>query len=263
MCRRILLFILFFAIIGEIMAQEILYPSKTMNLHINDKVIYGIKGGVTIPRLYYSDKNLKDLPHDFMIGPTLSLFVEFKVYKKVSMAVELNYQQKGGATSYKYENDYDVSYKLKADYLAIRLPFYWYMSNSHTTSPYLFVGPEFAYAFGGEISLSQPGLPISDVSVAINDSNINRFNFGILGGVGIRRNIHLKNWIVVLKADAALNWGLTNTFANSETEETATPTNIHAYNSQGQRHSIGMEINLSLGFIRDKAIDDAPCHPFK
>ena len=117
-------------------------------------------------------------------------------------------------------------------------------------SPYLYVAPDFGYAFGGNISLTQPGLPISDVSVGISDSNINRFNIGILGGLGVRKNVNLTNWIVVLKVDAALCYGFINTFSASETNETATPTNIHAYNSQGKRHSVGLEINLSLGFER-------------
>ena len=177
------------------------------------------------------------------------------------MSIELNYQQKGGATSYAYEKDYDVSYKLKANYLAIRVPLFWYMTDNYKISPYLFIAPEFAYAYSGNISLSQQGLPISDVSVKINDSNINRIYFGIIGGAGLRKNVYLHKWILVLKTDVAINWGLTNTYAYSETNETATPTNIHAYNNQGKRYSLGLEVNLSIAFIRDFV--DPVCFHFK
>ncbi|MBQ7532309.1 MAG: PorT family protein [Bacteroidales bacterium] len=239
MCKRVLVFILLIMSIGGLAAQN-----------INDKNFWGVKVGANFPRLYYSDKNLKELPHDMMVGPTVGLFYEFKLYKTVSMAVEIDYQQRGGATSYVYENKYNVNYKLKAHYASLRLPFTWYMIGNKDFSPYLYVAPDFGYAFGGTISLTQPGLPISDVSVGISDSNINRLNIGILGGLGVRKNVNLTNWILVLKVDAALSYGFINTFSPSETNETATPTNIHAYNSQGKRHSVGLEINLSLGFER-------------
>lgn len=215
---------------------------------VNDKAFFGIKVGANFPRLYYSDKNLKELPHDMMVGPTVGLFYEFRLYRTVSMAVEFDYQQRGGATSYVYENKYNVNYKLQAHYASLRLPFIWYIIGNKDFSPYLYVAPDFSYAFGGTISLTQPGLPISDVSVGISDANINRFNFSLIGGLGVRKNVNLTNWILVLKVDAALAYGFINTFASSETNETATSTNIHAYNSQGERRSVGLEINLSLGF---------------
>lgn len=260
MLKRTFIFLFLLATTGIVTAQDIYYPSRPLNRHINDKVLFGMKGGINIPRLYYSDKNLKKLPHDFVLGPTASVFVEFKVYKKCSMAVELNYQQRGGATSYVYETDYNVSYKLQANYASMRLPFYWYWSDNYKLSPYLFLGPDLGYAIGGSISLSQPGLPIEEVSVSINDANINRIYAGLLGGIGIRKNVYRNNWIWVFKADAALNWGVLNTFAPSESGDTATPNNIHTYNSQGRRASLGLEINLSISLICDHF--DPRCYPF-
>ena len=242
MYKRIFLSILLIALIGGLNAQ-----------HINDKVLYGIKGGVNFPRLNFTETNLRKLPHDFMITPTVSLFVEFKIREKCSMAVELNYQQRGGATSYVYENDYKVHYKLLADYASARLPFFVYLSNNNTISPYLMLSPEFSYALGGNISLTQPGLPIPEASVKISDANIKRFNFGILVGIGVRRNVELNNWIFVMKADVALNFGLLNTFSPSETKETATPTNVYAYNSQEKRRTMGFELNLSIGISKNNS----------
>lgn len=261
MLRRLLIFFLLLTQCGVLVAQEIYYPSRPLNIHINDKILFGLKGGVNLPRLYYSNKNLKKLPHDFMLCPTVSAFVEYKIYKKISMAVELNYQQRGGATSYVYEKDYNVTYKFQADYASVRLPFYWYWSNNYKFSPYLFLAPDFGYAIGGNISLSQPGLPIEYVSVAINDANINRMYIGLLGGIGIRKNVYRQNWIWTYKADAALNWGFLNTFAYSENNDTSTPTNVNAYNSQGRRASVGLEINISIGLSRDQV--DTNCFPYK
>jgi len=242
MSKKIIILIMLLTAMGGLTAQV-----------VNDRAFFGIKGGANFPRMYYSDKNLKELPHDMMLGPTAGVFFEFRLFKTVSMAVEVAYQQRGGATSYVYEDKYNVNYKLKANYAVLRVPFTWYILGNHSFSPYIFVAPDFGYAFGGTISLSQPGLPISDVSLDISDANINRFNIGLLGGVGVRKNFSLTNWVLVFKVDAALNYGFLNTFSPSETNETATPTNIHAYNSQGERRMMGLEINLSLGFLKTGA----------
>ena len=214
---------------------------------INDKAFFGIKGGVNFPRLYFRDSNLQSLPHDFLVYPTASLYAEFKLYGRLSLGVEFNCQQRGGATTYTYETDYQVKYQIRARYISVRLPVYCYLFNHPTIAPYFFVAPDFGYAHSGDIFLTQPGLPISDVSLTISDSNIRRFNFGIMAGLGVRKNVNLNNWMIVLKADLALNWGHLNSFSPAETNETATPTNIHAYNSQGKRLITGVELNLTIG----------------
>ena len=239
MYKRIVLFILLLASIGGLKAQ-----------HINDNALFGIKGGVNFPRLYFRDNNLQRLPHNFLVYPTASLFVEFKLYNRLSLGVEFNCQQRGGATTYTYETDYKVNYQIRARYISLRLPVYYYLFNHQTIAPYVFLAPDFGYAHSGDISLTQPGLPISDVSVSINDSNIRRFNFGMMAGFGVRKNANLNNWTVVLKVDLALNWGHLNSFSPAETNETATPTNIHAYNSQGKRLITGVELNLTIGISK-------------
>ena len=234
--RVVIIFVLLLASIGVLHAQ-----------YINDKALCGIKGGVNFPRLHFTEENLNKLPHDFLIYPTASLFAEFKVYKRISLGVELNCQLRGGATTYTYETDYTVNYKLHARYISLRLPVYCYLFNYQTIAPYLLLGPDLGYAYNGDISLTQPGLPISEVSVSINDSNINRFNWGMMAGIGVRKNADLNNWMIVLKLDLALNWGHLNSFSPAEVNETATPTNVHAYNSQGKRLISGVELNLSIG----------------
>ena len=217
---------------------------------INDKAFFGIKGGVNIPRLYFRDVNLNKLHQDFLVYPTASLYAEFKLYGRLSLGAEFNCQLRGGATSYTYETNYKVNYKIRARYISMRLPVYCYLFNHPTIAPYFFISPDFGYAHSGDIILTQPGLPISEVSVSINDSNIRRFNFGMMAGLGVRKNANLNNWTIVLKVDLALNWGHLNSFSPAETNGTATPTNVHAYNSQGRRLITGIELNLSIGISK-------------
>lgn len=242
MFKRLLILVLLLASIGRMDAQQ-----------INDNVLFGIKGGVNFPRLYFRDGNLQSLPHDFLVYPNVSVFVEFKLFSRHTLGVELNCQQRGGATTYIYETDYKVTYKIRARYISLRLPMTYYFFNSQTIAPYLFLAPDFGYAYNGDIFLTQPGLPISEVSVSINDSNIRRFNFGAVAGIGVRKNANLNNWTVVLKADLALNWGHLNSFSPAEENDTATPTNVHAYNSQGKRLITGVELNLSIGIGKNSS----------
>lgn len=220
----------------------------------------GIKGGINMPRLYYTDMYLRKLGHDFMWGPSLGVFAEFPIQKHFAVALEANYQQRGGTTSYLYEQQYNVAYQLKANYLSVRFPFYGYLGNPNGISPYWFVGPDFSYALSGQISLSQPGLDIPESQVAINKSNLNEFYFGALGGIGLRFNINISYVTIVLKTDVGLNWGFSDTFSRGEHEDTANPTNVHAYNQQGHRLSRGLEAHLSIGFISRKS--DDVCHHF-
>lgn len=257
MTKRIFyIFLLILVFSGELFSQG--YQSASSD---NDKTFFGIKAGINAPRLYYTNPHIKNLPHDLVIKPSLGIFLEFPLYRWLSVAAEFNYQNRGGATSYDYEQDYHVTYKLDAMYMSLRVPFYIYMPVSKKTAPYLMLGPDLGYAFGGNISLSQPGLDIPESSVNINDANYNPYYFGMLAGVGIRHKGNTKNYVCITKLDVALNWGFLDTFSKSEQNETAVPTNVHAYNHQGKRYSRGLEISLSIGFIRNE--DMSACRDFR
>lgn len=237
-------------------AKNPYYPTRTRDeAKINNGVIFGIKGGLNCPRLYYTNSYLTDLPHDFMMGVSASTFVEFPFLKIIAIAPEFNYQQRGGTTSYIYEEIYNVSYRVEAYYVSLRAPFICYIPASKTVRPYLFVAPDAGYVTSGRISLSQPELDIEGSEIRLNNSNINRYYLGLLGGAGIRMNIPLRGFTMVIKTDAAINFGFIDTFSESEHQETATSTNVHAYNHQGKRYSRGLEIHLGIGFIRNKEDD--------
>lgn len=225
------------------------------------KRFFGAKAGVNIPRLYYTNPALNELPHDFRISPSISVFAEFPFLRGLSIAPEINYQQRGGATSYLYENEYDVNYTIDVKYISLRVPISYYIPIKTFIVPYLYAGPDIGYAFNGKIVLSQPGLGVGESNLDINNSNYNPFYFGILLGAGIRHDFDLAKCICIIKLDVALNWGLTDTYSKSENEGTSTPTNVNAYNPQKGRHSRGIEIHLGIGFIRKD--DKSACRGFK
>lgn len=229
-------------------AQKAFLPaSARMRPKISNGVVYGVKVGANSTWLYYTNPHLKVLPHDLMIGPTASVFVEVPFHDVFSIAPELNVQQKGGATSYIYEQNYHVEYKLKAMCVSARLPLLLYVPVSDYFKPYVFGAAEIGRAIEGSISLSQPGLEIPEVSLPISASNMNECCWGTIIGAGVRVNIPLPHFTLVMKLDAAYSLGLSDSFSIQEHNETATPTNIHAYNHQGARFLRGLELNLGIG----------------
>ena len=253
MIKRFFVIVLSLLCVGSSFAQKRFFPSTTgVRPKVNKGVIYGVKVGANSTWLYYTNPHLRVLPHDLMIGPTASIFVEVPFHDVFSIAPELNVQQKGGATSYIYEENYHVEYKLKALYASARIPLLFYVPVSDYFKPYAFGAAEIGRAIGGFISLSQPGLEIPEVSLPISASNMNEWCWGALVGAGIRVNIPLPHFTLVMKMDAAYNLGLSDSFSTQEHDETATPTNVHAYNHQGARFLRGLELNVGIGFVPAK-----------
>ncbi len=225
----------------------------------NHCFFFGLKAGVNLPRLYYTNPYLDDLPHDFILKPSVSVFMEFPVSSLVGLDVEFNYQQRGGATTYDYEQHYKVHYDLSANYISMRVPVYVYMPVSPRVRPYVFLSPDAGTTFGGKIRLSQPGLDIPESEVDVSASNMNLLYLGVLGGVGLRTTIAISQMTFILRFDAALNWGINDTFSDKEHAESVTPTNTYAFNHQGKRLSRGLEVHLSLGVV-PTAKDDVCDH---
>lgn len=253
MIRQFFITLLFLLCVLSSFAQKaFLPPSARIKPKVSNGVVYGVKVGANSTWLSYTNPHLKALPHDLMIGPTASVFVEVPFLDVFSFAPELNVQQKGGAMSYIYEQDYHVEYKLKAMCASARLPLLLYIPISKYFRPYIFGAAEIGKVIGGSISLSQPGLEIPSVSLPISASNMNMWYWGPLVGAGFRVNIPFPHFTMVMKLDATYNFGLSDTFSTQEHDETAIPTNVHAYNHQGARYLRGLELNIGIGFTPAK-----------
>lgn len=241
-------------------SQKLGVPMSAPRVDYNHCFFFGLKAGVNLPRLYYTNPYIDDLPHDFIIKPSVSFFMEFPVSSLVGLDVEFNYQQRGGATTYDYEQQYKVNYQLSASYISLRVPLYFYMPVSPKIRPYLFLSPDAGTAFEGKIRLSQPGLDISESEVDVGASNMNLLYLGVVGGVGLRTTIAISQMTFILRFDTALNWGITDTFSDKEHAESVVSTNTYAYNHQGKRLSRGLEVHVSLGVVPN--VKDDVCDHF-
>lgn len=253
MRHRIVFLLLLISGVIPAMAQHHYYPERPADDAVRyEGPIYGIKGGINIPRLYYTSEVLRDLPHVTQLKPSVSCFVELPMTKTMTIAPELNYQQRGDSTYYRF-NGSTVQYSLFAHYISVRVPVYCYIPVTDLFKPYLFLGPDLGVPVAGDIQLkSDPSIPGFGNTTKINSSNINRLYFGALGGVGMRVNVPFSIITMVLKLEAALNWGLTDTYSRAEHAGTAHPLNVQAYTINGHRYSRGLEIHLGLGFFFNK-----------
>ena len=246
--RALILFLLLLNTV-TMTAQRHFYPSRPRDDAARyEGPVYGIKGGLVAPRLYYSSSALCDLPHELLLKPSASCFVELPLSTDFTIAPELNYQQRGGATSYQF-NGQNERYSLLAHYVSARVSVCCYMPMSDRFKPYVFVSPEFGVPVAGSIRLKSA---YYDVETPINNSNINRLHAGMLGGLGLRLNIPMKSITMVLKLDAAVNWGMVDTFSPSEHAGTAHPVNLQAYTIDGRRWLRSLECHLSLGYFINK-----------
>lgn len=253
MNRRLVILGLLLSLSVSLMAQKHFLPSRPRNdAALYEGPVYGVKGGLNLPRLYHTDPQLNQIPHDFLYSPSVSVFVEFPFLRPCTVAPELNYQRKGGSFSYFFNGQHKETYSLFADYVLFRCPVFFYTPISDRVKPYLFLGPDLGFAFKGNIALSHPDHDLPDHSVGINYSNYNYLYLGALGGVGVRFNLPLTLITFVIKVDAAVNWGFLDTYSKHEHIGIAIPQNVDVYHLQGNRYLRGLEVHLSLGYFINK-----------
>ena len=254
MTRRIVLIGLLALLSIPLMAQKRFLPSRpTSDALLYERPVIGVKGGVTLPWLSFSDPRLLGLPHDVMPRPSLGAFVEFPVYRIVTLAPELIWQTRGGSTTYRYANLYPETYEIRADYLALRVPVMLYHPISDQLKPYLFAGPDLGYAFRGVIQLTHDEhAPLDNYTDTISSYNYRRASLGAVLGAGIRYNLPLTLITLVFKADAGLYLSLTDSYSRREVAGQSSPLNVSAYHLHGRRLLRGLEFHLGVGFFINK-----------
>lgn len=233
----------------DLTAQGHFYPDHPNNDAARyEGPVYGIKGGIVASRFYYTSEALSGLSHELLLKPSAGCFVELPLSRSFTIAVELDYQQRGDSIAYLF-NGKQEQYRLMAHYVTARAPLSCYFPVSDRFKPYVFLSVEVGTPVAGEIVLKSPYHP---AKTPISSANINKLYAGALGGAGLRFNIPLSKTVLVLKLDAAVNLGLLDTYSASERAGMANPLNIQAYTIKGQRLMRCLEGHLSIGFYINK-----------
>ena len=240
--------------------------SATLNLHSQSEITrrytapaIGLKIGLNHSTFKYTDPNLQALPHNLHINPNFGLFVEFHLNDHFSIAPEFFLYNRGHLTKYVYEGNYNVTYEVNSKYFTTRIPVYYRFNlvRQKNIKPFLVIAPSYNHLLGGNISLHQPDLSISEASVDIGSANMRQQDFSFFFGAGTQFNINCGDFSLVTKVELGYNVGLTNSFSDHEINENSKAENINAYNITGERKIRNIELNVTVGLPLKFSHDNA------
>lgn len=117
-----------------------------------DKIRLGVKGGVNISNMHYS--NLGEHDAGGITSGVGGIFAEFDLgsARKFSIRPELLFLSRGSEVDGIDVYGDKFNYKLKAKYTDIRIPIIYNFNNPEKISPYIYLAPIFSFTRGGEIN---------------------------------------------------------------------------------------------------------------
>lgn len=113
-----------------VLAQK---PSKS-------QVAIGIKGGVNMSSVFYTDSHLAVLPQQMCLKPMGGLFLDLPISASISFAPELFYVERGMKTNYTHYSGNEVGYEINSRYMDLRFPFLFGLNVTPSFQPYLVAG---------------------------------------------------------------------------------------------------------------------------
>lgn len=151
----------------------------------------------------------------------------------------------GRGTSLKFE---DISYKLDAKYVDLRIPLIVSLAPNSAVNPYLYVAPEVCIVREGEITYksNQTGKITTDLA----EGNIRPYDVGVIGGLGLEIPIRIDNFRFSIAAEAGYNLGLLDTFSDDELDGDAIVLNpsSYTYTPESSRNNRGIEGAVTISF---------------
>lgn len=227
-----------------------------------ESVAIGVKGGVALPGMSYSDKYLSELEQDAFFAPVGGLFVSVPLGDIVSIAPEVMWVNRGVKMQYTHFSGAAVHYSIASQYVDLRVPVQARLQVSELFQPYAFAGAEAGYLLGGQIHISRSIPIVMDEIIDIGKANMAPYHAGAYAGLGIRSDINFGSLTLSVRLEASYHHGFVDSYSEMEHAETAAPVNINAYNSTGKRMPKGWEICLGLGIPLHFDNSDDACSTF-
>ena len=210
-------------------------------------VAIGIKGGLALPGMAYSDKHLSELTQDSYMVPVGGIFVDVPIGGIVSIAPEVMWVNRGVKMQYTHFSGASVHYSIASNYVDLRVPVLVRLKVVDAFQPYVFGGAEAGYLLGGQIHIERSTPVALDETIDIGKANMASYHVGAYAGLGIRSDINCGSITLSVRLEASYHRGFVDSYSEMEHAETAVPVNINAYNITGKRMPKGLEICLGLG----------------
>lgn len=218
---------------------------------------FGLTEGLHCGGLRFSD--VDDDAYDSkksLCSPVVSVFVqgEFGGNRQFAVRPEVAYVRRGGTLKdFIVDDDVTADYKLRADYLDLRLSLmYNFGSRDSKFRPYVFVTPMVGICAGGNVSLEteEDGV-YGGVRSDLSDANMSKTYFAVAPGVGFKWHFRTGSQaqnLCWLGLEASYEIGLSDTYGSKEKDREAVDlVGNTRYNIDGTRKMSGFEIKAVLG----------------
>lgn len=235
----------------------------------HDKWFFGFGEGLRWSSMHFSDIDQTVFPDEksLSVSPTFSIFLERNFGEKGLFGIrpELTWVRRGGVVGgiYSQGEDYeglyeyyalqDIRYKLKANYIDLRVPLFLQLGNrASTIRPYIFVAPVFGLVTSGSIRAEDiyTNGAYDGIRLEATKANLAQTYFGAQAGLGLKWFFNCGRHRVYLDAGVSYEVGVTDTYGSDEKDGRAIvrdETFYPVYNIQGNRKFRGFEARLSVG----------------
>lgn len=227
----------------------------------------GVGGGIRFGNMTFSDIDKSVFPDkEGLTSGLFSVFVERNFGKEGNFGIRpmVTFLNRGGKltgiySTGEYEGYYkekgidDISYRLKAHYLDVRVPiFYQFGTYASKIRPYVYVAPIVGFPTGGKINVEQrfTSGEYAGYELGLNKANIASTYFAGAIGVGTKWNLNVEGHNLYLALDASYEFGLSNTYGKKEKDGEAIVQKelfYNAYQIKGNRKFSGFELMATIG----------------
>ena len=227
-----------------------------------ESVAIGIKGGLALPGMSYSDKYLSKLAQDAFFAPVGGIFVSVPLGDIVSIVPEVMWVNRGVKMQYPHFSGATVHYSIASQYVDLRVPLWARLKIAEGFQPYILAGIETGYLLGGQIHIDRSDPMTLDETIDIGKANMAPLHAGAFAGLGIRSDIDFGSLTLSIRLEVSYHQGFVDSYSEMEHAETAMPININAYNISGKRMPKGLELCLGIGLPLKFDNSDDACSTF-
>jgi len=205
-----------------------------------DRTALGVKLGVNIPDMAYSDKEIDDYTSATYANFLGELFGEYAFIPYIAIRPGIKYTTRG-----QHIDEAGFKYEFNAKYAELTIPAVFILPATKDFSLYLLGGPVLGLALGGDI-LYREGDDVR-YKTKINKSNTSTYAFGLYLGTGFKYALHIKEtFSIILGFEGGYHLGLTDTYSKKEIDETANALNAYYYDIEGTRKNRGIELGITF-----------------
>lgn len=206
-----------------------------------DKTEIGFRYCWNYADMNYSHKMYNIYNHKDFWQNGFGIFMTSHISSHFAIRPEIDFIGRG--TYLKYE---DISYKLDAKYVDLRLPLIVSLAPHSAVNPYLFVVPELCIVREGEITYKSN--PTGKISTDLAEGNIRPYDLGVMGGLGLEIPIRIDNFRFSIAAEAGYSLGLLDTFSDDELDGDAIVLNPspYTYTPESSRNNRGIEAAVTI-----------------